>query len=166
MRSRSLVSAALVGFVLGAGLLSSTASAADPKGKPAKKKSDDLSDDKVIGKQLQWEDSVMGADDKRGELDKIARAQAINKAASEKAEKEKAAREAREAKEKPPPRKLGRRRPSAVVRSPCRSWTTRDRARAAASPAQPRFRPSWTPLRPPRRRPCSSPPTTSSSTSC
>ena len=26
-------------------------------------------DDKVIGKQLQWEDSVMGADDKRAELD-------------------------------------------------------------------------------------------------
>jgi len=107
MRSRSLVSAALVGFVLGAGLLSSTASAADPKAKPAKKKSDDLSDDKVIGKQLQWEDSVMGADDKRGELDKIARAQAINKAASEKAEKERAAREAREAKEKAAAEKAG-----------------------------------------------------------
>ena len=107
MRSRSLVSAALVGFVLGAGLLSSTASAADPKGKAAKKKSDDLADDKVIGKQLQWEDSVMGADDKRGELDKIARAQAINKAASEKAEKEKVAREAREAKEKAAAEKAG-----------------------------------------------------------
>jgi len=107
MRSRSLVSAALVGFVLGAGLLSSTASAADPKGKPAKKKSDDLADDKVIGKQLQWEDSVMGADEKRGELDKIARAQAINKAASEKAEKDKVAREAREAKEKAAAEKAG-----------------------------------------------------------
>ena len=71
MRSRSLVCAALVGFVFGAGLLSSTAHAADPKGKAAKKKSDDLADDKVIGKQLQWEDSVMGADEKRGELDKI-----------------------------------------------------------------------------------------------
>ena len=34
----------------------------------------------------------MGADEKRGELDKISRAQAINKAASEKAEKEKVAR--------------------------------------------------------------------------
>jgi hypothetical protein len=107
MRSRSLVCAALVGFVLGAGLFSSTASAADPKGKAAKKKSDDLADDKVIGKQLQWEDSVMGADDKRGELDKIARAQAINKAASEKAEKDKAAREAREAKEKAAAEKAG-----------------------------------------------------------
>ncbi len=88
MRSRSLVCAALVGFVFGGGLFSSTARAADPKGKAAKKKSDDLADDKVIGKQLQWEDSVMGADEKRGELDKLARAQAINKAASEKAEKE------------------------------------------------------------------------------
>ena len=107
MRSRSLVCGALVGFVLCAGLFSSTASAADPKGKPAKKKSDDLADDKVIGKQLQWEDSVMGADDKRGELDKIARAQAINKAASEKAEKEKASREAREAKERAAAEKAG-----------------------------------------------------------
>jgi hypothetical protein len=87
--------------------LSSTAHAADPKAKAAKKKSDDLADDKVIGKQLQWEDSVMGADDKRAELDKIARAQAINKAAAEKAEKEKASREAREAKEKAAAEKAG-----------------------------------------------------------
>ena len=107
MRSRSLVCAALAGFVFGAGLLSSTAHAADPKGKAAKKKSDDLADDKVIGKQLQWEDKVMGADDKRGELDKIAQAQAINKAASEKAEKDKAASEAREAKEKAAAEKAG-----------------------------------------------------------
>ena len=92
MRSRFVVCAALAGI----GLLGvwSPARAADPKAKPAKKKSGDgLSDDKVISKQLQWEDSVMGPDDKRGELDKIARAQAINKAASEKAERERTARE-------------------------------------------------------------------------
>jgi hypothetical protein len=108
MRSRFIVCAAVFGFVLGAGLFSSKARAADPKGKAAaKKKSDDLADDKVIGKQLQWEDSVMGADDKRAELDKIARAQAINKAAAEKAEKEKAARAEREAKEKEKAEKAG-----------------------------------------------------------
>ena len=107
MRSRFSVCAALAVFVIGAGAFSSTASAADPKGKPAKKKSDDLADDKVIGKQLQWEEGVMGADDKRAELDKIARAQAINKAAQEKAEKDKAARAEREAKEKAAAEKAG-----------------------------------------------------------
>jgi hypothetical protein len=42
-------------------------------------------DDKSMTKQLQWEDKVMGPDSKRAELDKIARAHAIN----EKAEKDK-----------------------------------------------------------------------------
>jgi hypothetical protein len=67
--------------------LTSPAHAADPKKK--KSSGDSLTDDKVIGKQLQWEDSVMGPDDKRAELDKIARAQAINKAAAEKAARDK-----------------------------------------------------------------------------
>jgi hypothetical protein len=103
MRSRFVVCAALAGIgLLGAW---SPVRAADPKAKAAKKKSaDSLSDDKVIDKQLQWEDSVMGPDDKRGELDKIARAQAINKAASEKAEREKEKAAAAAAKEPPAPK--------------------------------------------------------------
>jgi hypothetical protein len=100
MRSRFVVCAALAGIgLLGAW---SPAHAADPKAKSGKKKSaDGLSDDKVIDKQLQWEDSVMGPDDKRAELDKIARAQAINKAAVEKAERDKERAAAAAAKEPP-----------------------------------------------------------------
>ena len=106
MRSRFLVCAALAGFAFANGG-SRIAHAADPKAK-AKKKGDDLSDDKTgIGKTLQWEDKVMGPDDKRAELDKIAKAQAINKAAAEKAEKEKTERAAREAKEKEAAAKAG-----------------------------------------------------------
>jgi hypothetical protein len=97
MRSRIFVSAALpcLGLCLS---LSSIAHAADPK---AKKKSSttEISDDKGIGKTLSWEDKVMGEDDKRGELDKILKAQAINKAATEKAEREKAKADAAAAKE-------------------------------------------------------------------
>ncbi len=85
MRSKLLLSAALVGICV-LGTWSPVARAADPKAKKAKS-GDSLSDDKVISKQMQWEDSVMGPDDKRAELDKIARAQAINKAAAEKAER-------------------------------------------------------------------------------
>src|SRR5580698_8345668 len=104
MRSKLFVCAALAGTCL-LGTWSPVARAADPKAKAAKKKSaDSLSDDKVIDKQLQWEDSVMGPDDKRGELDKIARAQAINKAASEKAEREKEKAAAAAAKEPPAPK--------------------------------------------------------------
>jgi hypothetical protein len=99
MRSRFVVCAALAGIGLFAGW-SPAARAADPKAKSGNSKSGNsksgrkkaaagLSDDKVIDKQLQWEDSVMGPDDKRAELDKIARAQAINKAAVEKAERDK-----------------------------------------------------------------------------
>jgi len=74
MRSRFLVCAALAGFALANG--SSLAHAADPKAKNAKKKADDLSDYKSgIVKTLQWEDKVMGPDDKKSELDKIRRAQ-------------------------------------------------------------------------------------------
>jgi hypothetical protein len=97
MRSRFVVCAALAGFFAG---WSPAARAADPKSRSGNAKSGNsksgkkkatagLSDDKVIDKQLQWEDSVMGPDDKRAELDKIARAQAINKAAAEKAERDK-----------------------------------------------------------------------------
>jgi len=102
MQSRSfLVCAALAAFAFANGS-STVARAADAKAKGAKKKSDDASsEDKTgIGKTLQWEDKVMGPDDKKSELDKIRRAQEINKAAAEKAEREKAANAAREAKEK------------------------------------------------------------------
>ena len=100
MRSWFLVCATLAGFALTSGQ-SVVAHAADPKAKGAKKKGDDLSQDTSgISKTLQWEDKVMGPDDKGAELDKIRKAQAINKAAVEKAEKENATREARESKEK------------------------------------------------------------------
>jgi hypothetical protein len=98
MRSRFLVCVALAGFALATG--SHVALAADAKAKGAKKK-DDAGEDKTgIGKTLQWEDKVMGPDDKKSELDKIRKAQEINKAAAEKAERDKAANAAREAKER------------------------------------------------------------------
>jgi hypothetical protein len=103
MRSKLFVCAALVGTCL-FGTLSPAARAADPKAKAKKKSGDSLSDDKVISKQMQWEDSVMGPDDKRAELDKIARAQAINKAAAEKAAKEKDKADAQAAKEAAAPK--------------------------------------------------------------
>jgi hypothetical protein len=107
MRSWFLVCAALAGFALTSGR-SLVAHAADPKAKGAKKKGDDLSQDTSgISKTLQWEDKVMGPDDKGAELDKIRKAQAINKAAAEKAEKEKAANAAREAKEREAAAKAG-----------------------------------------------------------
>src|ERR1700690_1598971 len=104
MRSRFVVCAALAGIgLLGAW---SPAHAADPRTKSGKKKSTEgLADDKVIDKQLRGEASVMGRADKRGELDKIARAQAINKAASEKAERDKERAAAAAAKEPPAPPK-------------------------------------------------------------
>ena len=107
MRSRFLVCVALAGFAFANGQ-SRIAHAADPKAKNAKKKGDDLAEDKTgISKTLQWEDKVMGPDDKKSELDKIRRAQEINKAAAEKAEKEKAANAAREAKEREAAAKAG-----------------------------------------------------------
>jgi hypothetical protein len=91
MRFKFVLCAALAGSCLFAA--SSNARAADPKGKAAKgakaKTGDGLTDDKTLSKQMQWEDSVMGPDDKKAELEKIARAQAINKAAAEKAAREK-----------------------------------------------------------------------------
>ena len=102
MRSKLFLCAALVG-TCAFGSWSPAARAADPKGKKAKS-GDSVSDDKVISKQMQWEDSVMGPDDKRAELDKIARAQAINKAAAEKAAKEKEKADAQAAKEAAAPK--------------------------------------------------------------
>jgi hypothetical protein len=96
MRSRLFVCAALAGTLL-LGSWSSVAHAADPKAKKAKGGD---SSDAAINKQMSWEDSVMGPDDKKGELEKIARAQAINKAAAEKAAKEKEKADAQAAREK------------------------------------------------------------------
>ena len=93
MRSRFLVCVALAGFALANGR--SVAQAADPKAKPSKKKGDDSEDKTGIGKTLSWEEKVMGPDDKKSELDKIKQAQAINKAAQEKAERDKVANAAR-----------------------------------------------------------------------
>ena len=150
MRSRLFLCAALAGSCL-FGSWSPVAHAADPKAKKAKASD---SDDKVINKQMQWEESVMGPDDgKRAELDKIARAQAINKAASEKAAKEKEKADAQAAGRRkrptPPPR-----RASEAARSRCRRCPTRIRARArmATPEGRARSRPSSRPRRPPRRR--------------
>src|SRR5580692_4547299 len=108
MRSKLFLCAALVGTCL-FGTWSPVARAAVPKAKKSGsagsgKSGDSLSDDKVISNQMQWEDSVMGPDDKRAELDKIARAQAINKAAAEKAAKEKEKADAQAAKEASSPK--------------------------------------------------------------
>ena len=107
MRSKLVICAALAGACL-SGAWAPSARAADPKGKSAKggkaKAGGGLTDDQTISKQMQWEDSVMGPDDKRAELDKIARAQAINKAAVEKAARDKEKADAAAAKEAANPR--------------------------------------------------------------
>jgi hypothetical protein len=86
MRSKSLFCAAIAAV----GVSGWFAPVARADSKDAKKKAAAVpaaelhADDKSMKKQSQWEDKVMGPDSKRGELDKIARARAIN----EKAEKE------------------------------------------------------------------------------
>ncbi|HVV15653.1 MAG TPA: hypothetical protein VHH90_00510 [Polyangia bacterium] len=106
MRSKFVICAALAGSCL-VGAWSPVVRA-ESKGKSAKgskaKTSDGLTDDKTISKQMQWEDSVMGPDDKRAELDKIARAQAINKAAAEKAARDKEKADAAAAREAAAPK--------------------------------------------------------------
>ena len=106
MRSKLVICAALAGSFLVGGW--SPVVRAESKGKSAKgskpKASDSLTDDKTISKQMQWEDSVMGPDDKRAELDKIARAQAINKAAQEKAARDKEKADAAAAREAAAPK--------------------------------------------------------------
>jgi hypothetical protein len=101
MRSKFLVCAAIAAVGASASFVSPV-HAADAKSKvdkSAKAKLTELhADDKSIKRQTQWEDKVMGPDNKRSELDKIARARAIN----EKAEKDKADRE-RQAAFDPPP---------------------------------------------------------------
>ena len=76
----------------------SNAHAADPKKGASKKKSGENLNDN-FDKQMQWENNVMGPDDKKAELAKIARASAIAKAAAEKAAAEKAVADKNAAKE-------------------------------------------------------------------
>ena len=70
----------------------------------AKKPAELHADDKSMKKQMGWEDKVMGPDDKRAELDKIARANAINEKAAKEREKQ-AAIEAAAPAPKPTPAK-------------------------------------------------------------
>lgn len=97
MRSKLLVCTAIAAAGMSSAWFGSFAHAASSKRAAAAQKSRDQreqkqkdaselhADDKSMKKQLQWEDKVMGPDSKRAELDKIARAHAIN----EKAEKDK-----------------------------------------------------------------------------
>ena len=147
MRSKLFLCAALVGTCV-LGNWSPVARAADPKAKKAKS-GDSLSDDKVISKQMQWEDSVMGPDDKRAELDKIARAQAINKAAAEKAAKEKEKADAQAAKEAAAPKPQTSKRGGDVALPTLPDEESGSRARRAS---RARSRPSSRRPPPPRRR--------------
>jgi hypothetical protein len=86
MRSKLLAYAAI--SVLGVCTwFASSAHAAGAKDK-AKKANELHADDKSMKKQLQWEDKVMGPDSKRAELDKIARAAAINEKAAKEREQQ------------------------------------------------------------------------------
>ena len=108
MRSRlSLLGAALVSVVAVSSVATHGAFAAGAKGKAsakkaaavraaaeaAKKKTAELLvDERAINKQMQWEDKVMGSNSaKKAELAKIARAQAITKAAEQAAAEKNAA---------------------------------------------------------------------------
>jgi hypothetical protein len=87
MRSKLLVCAAIASIGV-SHWFGSVSHAAEPK--DVKKKPSELhADDKAMKRQTQWEDKVMGPDSKRAELEKIARARAIN----EKAEKDKETRD-------------------------------------------------------------------------
>jgi hypothetical protein len=94
MRSKLLTFAAIASLGV-CSLLTPSARAANPKAKAAaekaaeKKKAAELhADDKAMRKQMGWEDKVMGPDDKRAELEKIARANAINEKAAKEREKQ------------------------------------------------------------------------------
>jgi hypothetical protein len=103
MRSKLSLCAAVSAFGVCA-WLGSAAQASGAKDRSAKDKAKTPTelhaDDKSMKKQLQWEDKVMGPDSKRAELDRIARAAAIN----EKAAKDAKDKEKQEAVEAPAPR--------------------------------------------------------------
>jgi hypothetical protein len=102
MRSKFLRCAAIaaVGFSSWLAHAAHAAGAKDPSKDPKKKPAELHADDKSMKKQTQWEDKIMGPDTKRAELEKIARARAVN----EKAEKEKERQAALEAAAPPPPK--------------------------------------------------------------
>jgi hypothetical protein len=96
MRSKFLKCAAIASLGV-CSLIAPVAQAAGPhKGKAApaakaadaKKPNELHADDKSMKKQMGWEDKVLGPDDKRAELDKIARANAINEKAAKEREKQ------------------------------------------------------------------------------
>jgi hypothetical protein len=101
MRSKFLHCAAIAAVGLSS-WLAPMAHAAGAKDKDPKKKPAELhADEKSMKKQTQWEDKIMGPDTKRAELEKIARARAVN----EKAEKDKERQAALEAAAPPAPSK-------------------------------------------------------------
>jgi hypothetical protein len=97
MRSKFLMCAALASLGV-CSFLAPDARAAGPKGRSAqkadaskdgKKAAAELhADDKSMKKQMGWEDKVLGPDDKKAELEKIARANAINEKAAKEREKQ------------------------------------------------------------------------------
>ena len=96
MRSKFLVSAAIaaVGILGSFAPLAHAAGAKDKDAKArdakdAKAKPLELhADEKSIKRQTQWEDKVMGPDSTRKELEKIARARALNEKATQDKEKQ------------------------------------------------------------------------------
>lgn len=102
MRSKFLRCAAIAAVGLSSWLApdAHAAGAKDPNKDPKKKPAELHADDKSMKKQTQWEDKIMGPDTKRAELEKIARARAVN----EKAEKDKERQAALEAAAPPPPK--------------------------------------------------------------
>jgi hypothetical protein len=134
--------------------LAPVARAADPKSKNAQQKkkssSELMYDDKAISKQLQWEDKVMGPDDKKAELEKIARANAINKAAAEKAEKEKAERDKQAAREAAQPAPKAKKAEAAIPSLPDEA-PSKGRSRESAPRSEPVEAVAATPPPPPAK---------------
>jgi hypothetical protein len=117
MRSKFLVSAAIASIGV-CGVLVSFAPKADAapakkevaakskeKDKDAAKPRELHADEKAMKKQTQWEDKVMGPDSTRPELDKIARARAINERAAQEKERQAALEPAPAPKAAPTPSK-------------------------------------------------------------
>ncbi|HVU52290.1 MAG TPA: hypothetical protein VHL80_16465 [Polyangia bacterium] len=98
MRSKFLASTAIASVgVLGVFVSLAHAAPAKAKAAAAKSKAKDAdaakplelhADDKSMKKQTQWEDKVMGPDSTRKELEKIARARAINEKAAQEKERQ------------------------------------------------------------------------------
>jgi hypothetical protein len=114
MRSKFLVSAAIasigvcgvfVSFAHAAPAKKEAAAKSKEKDKDATKPRELHADDKSMKKQSSWEDKVMGPDSTRTELDKIARARAINEKAAQDKERQAALEPAPSTKAAPTPAK-------------------------------------------------------------